>query len=137
MHHLLIVLALVSFTLPPAAKTLAVVVTVFGVLQAIKRNAWANQYLVSGWKAVAFNVIFTAFGTWAVLPANDLYDPAVITNTLLQALLSAMASAGIHGTVQALGTPTVVATTPPDTTLQNVPAHLEPNDPDAIAVEKK
>jgi hypothetical protein len=125
------VLVVVIASIPPAAKTLAVIGSVYGLLQAAKKIPVLTQY-ITGWVAIALNVLLSACGLLVAVPADQLYT----TNTLLLLLTTGMGAAGIHGTVQNLSPPTVLATVPPSTKVVDVPATLVPDDPGAVAVKK-
>jgi hypothetical protein len=121
------VIAITLASIPPAAKTLAVIVAVYGVLQAVKKIPGINP---TGWVAVLFNLLLTACGLLVVIPADQLYT----TGTLIALLTSAASAAGIHGTVKSLSAPTVLATIPPSTAVHEVPATLVPDNPAAVPI---
>jgi hypothetical protein len=122
----------IAWSIPPAAKTLAVIVAVYGLLQAAKKVPALTGY-IKGWVAIALNVALSACGLLVTVPADQLYSPT----TLLLLLTTGMSAAGIHGTVSALSEPTVLATVPPSTKVVDVPATLEPIDPAAVPVKPK
>jgi hypothetical protein len=135
MHTLALILTAVTLTIPPAAKTLAVVVAVYGVLQGLKKIPALTAFL-TGWKAVAFNVVFSVVGQLAVIPAGQLYTTDTL-NSIIQTIIMVLSAAGIHGTVRSFSAPTMQATTPPDTKVKEVPAELVPKDPADIPVKKE
>ena len=122
----------VTLSVPPAAKVLAVIGAVYGILQTAKKIPAFTKYL-TGWVAVAVNVALSAGGLVLAIPADQLYT----TNTLLALISTALGAAGIHGTVSAMTPPTVLATVPPSTEVKAVPAALVPTDPAAVPVENK
>lgn len=87
-------LAVIAFSIPPAAKVIAIAATVYAILQAVKK---AIPQL-NGWYSVALNVVLSAIGVVVAVPADQLYTVATLT-TLITAVAAA---AGIHGTVQNL-----------------------------------
>ena len=91
---LMCTILLFAITIPPAAKVLAVAVLVYAVMQAAKQSPWLSPYL-TGWLAVAINVILTILGVVTVTPADQLYTMA----TLQAVLITVLSAAGIHGTV--------------------------------------
>ena len=93
-----------AINLPPAAATLAVIVTVYGVLQGLKKIPALWPY-ITGWKAIALNGLLTAAALLATIPAEQLYT----TNTLLALVTTMAGSAGIHGTVTAMNKPAAPA----------------------------
>jgi hypothetical protein len=128
----LAMLITVALTIPPAAKVLAISGSVYGILLGAKKIPALTQYL-TGWVAVAFNVVLSVIGMVIAIPADQLYTE----NTALTLITAALGAAGVHGTVKSMSKPTVLATTPPDTTVKQVPATLEPVDPNAVPVENK
>ena len=122
-----------AFTIPPAAKTLVVIVAVFTILQAMKLSPWLNQYVVTGWKAVGLNVLLTIGGLLVTVPAANLYT----LNTFVLVITSVLGSAGLHGTQKAFSDPTVLATIPPSKEPLDMAAHLEPDNPKAVPVKDK
>lgn len=125
-------LILLAITIPPAAKVLAVMGAVYGFIALLKKSPAVTPYL-TGMVAVILNVVVTVLGLLIALPANQLYT----MNTLLLIITTVLGSAGIHGTVKAFSPPQVLATIPPDTKPQEVPATLVPNDPKAQVVESE
>jgi hypothetical protein len=87
----------ITLTVPPAAKILTIAVIVYGVLQTLKQSPLIGPY-ISGWVAIALNVILNALGAMVAIPSDQLYT----TNSLLTILTAALGSAGIHGTVSTL-----------------------------------
>jgi hypothetical protein len=83
-----------SFTehIPPAARTLAIAGSVYGILRAAKTNDWVIQY-INGWIAVAFNLMLTILGIVILVPSDQLYT----TNTLVTVITGVLTSSGIHG----------------------------------------
>ena len=124
---LLAVLILVAFTIPPAAKVLAVIAAVYPIVQGLKKVPAFTAFL-TGWKAVALNVLLTVCGLLIAVPADQLYT----TNTAILLLTTILGSAGVHGTVVSMSAPQVLATIPPDPQVREVPATIEPVDPKAI-----
>ena len=123
-------LLMAALSIPPAAKTIAVIASVYGLLQGIKKIPGLTAF-ITGWKAIALNVALSACGLLITIPADQLYT----TNTLLLLLTTGAGAAGVHGTVSALSAPTVLATTPPSTIVKEVPAVLVPTNPSAVPVE--
>lgn len=125
-----------SLTVPPAAKTLAVVAVVYGVLQLLKKVPVLTQY-ITGWWAIALNIVLSVCGLLVTIPPSQLYSTNTL-NSIFTAVLAILSSAGIHGTVKSLKSlqaPQVLATVPPDPNPKEVPATLVPNDPNAIPKE--
>jgi hypothetical protein len=127
---LLFALPLLLLSLPPAAKVLAVMGSVYGLLFGLKKIPALTPYL-TGTVAIALNVVTTVLGLLLALPAEQLYT----SNTLVLIVTTVLGSAGIHGTVKAMSPPQVLATHPPDPTVKEVPATLVPIDPAAVAVD--
>lgn len=94
-HQALLALAL---TLPPAARTVTVVAFVYTVLQLLKRQAWAVNWLY-GWRSIAFNVLLSVAGLVATVPATQLYT----WPTAQTLVLTALGAAGVHGTIKTMG----------------------------------
>ena len=82
---------------PPAAKTLSVMVAVYSIMTAAKKNDWICTH-VNGWKAVAFNLLFTTIGLLIVVPEGSLYS----VNTLTLLVVGLLGSSGIHGMVKSI-----------------------------------
>jgi hypothetical protein len=80
--------------LPPAATMLVIVAGVYGVILAAKNSPWLGP-LITGWWAVALNVVLTVLALIAALPANQLYT----WNGLAIVLVGVLGSSGIHGMV--------------------------------------
>jgi hypothetical protein len=100
MHFFAMLLLLsVALTVPPAAKVLAIVGTIYAVIQALKRVPALTPYL-KGWVAIALNVALSIGGLLVTVPASQLYT----TDTLITLLTTALGAAGIHGTVKSLTT---------------------------------
>ena len=110
---MLLIMMTVAFTIPPAAKMLAIIGSVYELLQGAKKIPALTKYL-TGWVAIAGNVALTACGLLIVIPPDQLYT----TNTLLLLVTTVMGAAGIHGTVSALSSTTVLATVPPSTAVK-------------------
>ena len=127
---LLVYFTAVTFAIPPAAKTLAVIGAVYGILQGAKKIPALTQYL-TGWVAVAFNVALTSGGLLVAIPPDQLYT----TNTLMLLVTTILAAAGVHGTVKSFSQPKVLASFPPDPQVKEVPAKLEPLDPNAVVTK--
>lgn len=123
----------IVLTIPPAVKTLAVIVAVYGVLQGLKKIPVLTQFL-TGWKAVAFNVVFSVLGQLAVIPADQLYTQNTL-NIIVGVLTTVLSAAGLHGTIRSMSGPTVLATVPSGPVVKEVPATLVPSDPQAVAVK--
>jgi putative copper export protein len=121
---------LVALTIPPAAKALAVIGAVYGLIQGAKKIPAVTPYL-TGWVAVAVNVILTACGLLLTIPPDQLYT----TNTALLLLTTILGAAGVHGTVASFTPPQILASVPPSTQVKEVPATLVPDDPKAVPAE--
>lgn len=122
----------VTASVPPAAKVLAIVGSVYGILQGLKKIPALTQYL-TGWLAVAVNVALTVCGLLVAIPADQLYT----ANTALLLVTAILGSAGVHGTVKSMSSPTVLATIPPSSAVKEVPATLIPDNPAAVPVDPK
>ena len=122
----------VLLTIPPAAKVLGVATSVYLALQAAKKIPGLTKYL-TGWVAIAVNVLMTATGLLLTIPADQLYTE----NTAMLLITTILGAAGIHGTVSKMSEPTVLATIPPSTQVKEVPATLVPDNPAAVAVDPK
>lgn len=135
MHLAVLIFATITIAIPPAAKVLAIVGAVYGILQGLKKVPAFTAFL-TGWKAIAFNVALTILGLLVVLPADQLYTVNTL-NAILTTIITALAAAGIHGTTVALRSkPQMLATIPPDPQVKEVPATLVPDDPNAVPLEK-
>ena len=121
----------INVSVPPAAKVLAVIGAVYGIIQAAKKIPAFTKYL-TGWVAIAVNVLLSAGGLLIAIPADQLYT----ANTLLALISTALGAAGIHGTVSAMSPPTILATVPPSTQVKEVAATLVPDNPAAVPAEK-
>lgn len=88
-----------SFTdsLPPAARTLAVAGSVYGIMRAAKTNDWVCQY-INGWIAVGFNLVLTILGLLVAVPTDQLYS----ANTFVSVAIGVLSSSGIHGMSKAI-----------------------------------
>lgn len=124
------IIIFLAVTIPPAAKVLAIVGSVYGILQGLKQVPKFTKNL-TGWIAVAVNVLLTAGGLLIAIPADQLYT----TNTLVLLITTILGSAGVHGTVKSMSPPTVLATIPPSTQAKEVPATLVPDNPAAVPVD--
>jgi hypothetical protein len=82
---------------PPAARTLAIAGSVYGIMFAAKKNDWVCQY-INGWLAVGFNFILTVLGLLVVVPAEQLYT----LNTFTAIVVGVLSSSGIHGMSKAI-----------------------------------
>ena len=122
----------ISVSIPPAAKVVAIAVIVYPLVQGLKKVSFLAPYL-TGWKSMVLNFILGAIGVIVTVAPDQLYTLA----TLYQILDATGIAAGIHGTVKSLTPPTVLAETPPDGKVKEVPATLVPNDPAAIPVDPK
>lgn len=109
MHVLM--LFLFAFTIPPAAKVIAVAVIVYGVLQGLKQVPVFNTFLSGKW-ALAFNIAFSVFGVLVSTPVTALYSVNTL-NELFMVIGAALAAAGIHGTTKALVPPATATPVPP------------------------
>jgi hypothetical protein len=96
MHLLLGLFMFAAFAFPPAAKTLSVLVIVYGVIQALKQ-ATVLQPILAGWVAIVVNIVFSSIGVWIAVPADQFWAP----NTFILILTTALGAAGVHGTVSA------------------------------------
>lgn len=76
-----------------ASKVLAIMASVFAILQAAKKAFPA----LSGWYAVAINVAISVIGMLVVIPPDKLFSLETLTTAAL-ALIAALGAAGIHGT---------------------------------------
>lgn len=85
--------------LPPAARTLAVAGSVYGIMFAAKKNNWVCQY-INGWLAVTFNFVLTVLGLIVVVPAEQLYT----LNTFTAVVVGVLSSSGIHGMSKSIPT---------------------------------
>src|SRR6267154_204510 len=103
MHVIMIIIFAIA--LPPAAKTLIVIGSVYAIMFAAKQNASIAKYL-TGWAAVVVNVILTALGLLMAIPADQLYT----LNTFTSVVIGVLGSSGIHGMVNAI--PATKATQP-------------------------
>jgi hypothetical protein len=115
---------------PPAGRMALVITTVYAVMQGLKKIPVFTSFL-NGWKAVVFNIVFTAAGLLATVPADQIYT----VNTLLLLLVTGAGAAGVHGTVKSLSAPTVLVIIPPSSQVVSTPATLVPDDPAAIPVQ--
>lgn len=79
-------------SVPPAARSLAVIVAVYTIMLAAKQNTWVANH-VKGWYGVAFNTLLTILGVLVVVPADQLYS----INTIVAVAVSVLGSSGIHG----------------------------------------
>jgi hypothetical protein len=113
---------------PEAAKVLAVIAAVYPLIQGLKRVPKFTAF-ITGWKAIALNVVLTACGLLVAVPADHLYT----ANTAILLLTTILGSAGIHGTVSAMSAPQVLAITPPGTQVHEVAATLEPVNPKDVS----
>jgi hypothetical protein len=94
LHYYMMVMFVGSFTqsVPPAARSLAVLVAVYAIITAAKLSPWLSQY-ITGWGAVAVNVILTILGLIVAIPADQLYS----WNSFVSVVVSVLGSSGIHG----------------------------------------
>lgn len=81
-----------AFNASTAGKVLAVAGVVYAVLQALKQAFPA----ISGWWAVALNIVFSSVGVLIAVPTDQVFSVA----TLTAVLTAAIAAAGVHGTVK-------------------------------------
>jgi hypothetical protein len=121
------ILIFAVISVPPAIKVIAVSVSVYAALQGLKNVPVFTQYL-TGWWAILFNFVLSAVGLIVTLTPQELYTQTTL-NLVIGLLMTSLAAAGIHGTVKSQQPPTVLATTPPDGKVKEVPATLVPNDP--------
>lgn len=131
MLFLAILLVAIALTIPPAAKVLAVIGSVYGIIALLKKAPALTPYL-TGKVAFVVNIVFTLLGLLIAIPADQLYT----TNTLILVITTVLGSAGIHGTVKSFSPPEMLASTPPDPTVKEVPAVIVPKDPTAVPAEK-
>jgi hypothetical protein len=134
--HIHLASLLLSVPLPPAAKTLAVVTLIYGLVQGIKKIPVLTPY-ITGWVAVALNLVLQVCGFFVTIPADQLYTSNTLTLIINGLVLPYLASAGIHGTIKSFSQPQVLAQTPPDGKVREVDATLVPNDPENVAVAAK
>ena len=97
LHLAMFMFFTVLASIPPAAKVLAVAVVVYGIIQAVKLSPLVGPK-ISGWVALALNIVLNGLGALVVIPADQLYTG----NTLILVVTAALGSAGIHGTVSKL-----------------------------------
>jgi len=112
MHVLM--LFLFAFTIPPAAKVIAVAVVVYGVLQGLKKAPVFSTFLSGTW-ALVFNIAFSVLGVLVVAAPGTLYSVDTL-NDIFMVIGTALAAAGIHGTTKTLAPAApapVVPATPP------------------------
>lgn len=95
------VLFLIAFSIPPAATTLAIIAAIYALIQALKKIPALTPY-IKGWVAVALNIALSAGSLLVAVPASQLYTQT----TLIALITTALAAAGIHGTVQNLSAAT-------------------------------
>lgn len=76
------------------ARIIAISTAVYAFLQGVKQFI----PLLSGWWAIAVNVIFSAAALFVVTPADQIFTPA----TLASLVVAVLGAAGIHGTVSKL-----------------------------------
>lgn len=101
MHLLMIVLFVSLMALPPAAKALAVLGFVYGILQIAKQSTVLAPY-ITGWKALALNAVLSLAGLLVAIPPAQLYDLTTLGTTITTWLGIVLGAAGIHGTVSKL-----------------------------------
>jgi len=90
----------VVLAIPPAAKVLAIVAVVYPLIQGLKRVPALTPHL-SGWVAIALNVLLSGLGVLVTVPAAQLYS----TDTLAALVTVSLAAAGVHGTVKGFTNP--------------------------------
>src|ERR1700761_835505 len=90
-----------AINVPPAAKTLAVLVFVYGILQVLKMSTVLAPY-ITGWKAFALNALLSLGGMLVVIPADQLYSWSTLGTTITEWLTVVLGAAGIHGTTSKL-----------------------------------
>src|SRR3954468_16413947 len=90
-------LALAALDGTMAAKVIAIAVIIYPILQGVKKAIPS----LSGWYAVALNVVLALGGVIVAVPANQLFS----VGTLLMFITAATAAAGIHGTIKSLTAP--------------------------------
>jgi hypothetical protein len=82
--------------IPPAGQVIAIGGVVFAVLQAAKKSPLIGQY-ITGWVAVALNIVLSGLGVVIAVPATSLYTLGTL-QTVLVTILAGSSAAGIHGT---------------------------------------
>ena len=130
MTAVMMFLVAVALTIPPAAKVLAIAALVYSVVQGLKKIPALTAYL-TGWVAIALNVILSATGLLIAIPASDLYT----MNTLMALITACLTAAGVHGTVSSMSQPQMLVVSPPDTQVHEAPAVLEPRNPEDKAAK--
>ena len=100
-----------------ASKVLAIMASVFAILQAAKKAFPA----LSGWYAVAINVAISVIGMLVVIPPDKLFSLETLTTAAL-ALIAALGAAGIHGTYTNVINPAEPVVVPSMTTQVSAPA---------------
>ncbi len=95
--HLTLMFLFFLDAVPPAAKVLADAVIVYGLIEIVKRSPLIGPR-ITGWVAVALNIVLNALGALVTIPADQLYTG----NSLLLILTASLGSSGIHGTVNKL-----------------------------------
>ncbi len=90
-----------AFTIPPAAKTIAVLVFVYGIVQILKQAPVLKPY-IKGWIAIALNALFSLLGLLVVIPPDQLYSWSTIASTITTWLGIVLGAAGVHGTVSSM-----------------------------------
>lgn len=101
MIHAICLLTFSISSLPPAAKALAVLGFVYGVIQILKQSTVLAPY-ITGWKATALNAVLSLLGLFVVIPPDQLYNLGTLGTTLTTWLGIVLGAAGIHGTVSKL-----------------------------------
>lgn len=89
-----------TLVVPPAAKVIAVVVVIYGVIQGLKQIPGLKPYL-TGWTAITLNIVLSVLALFVgptAIPADQLYT----VNTLMTVLSVGLGAAGIHGTVSTM-----------------------------------
>lgn len=89
------IIAAIVLNAATAGKVLGIMASVYAILQLLKKLFPA----ISGWVAVALNIVLSVIGTVVLVPADQFFS----LQTLLTAITAAAGAAGVHGTVQNLG----------------------------------
>lgn len=104
-----------AVSVPPAARSLAVLAAVYAIITAAKLSPWLAQY-ITGWGGVVVNTVLTVIGLIVVIPADQLYS----WNSLVSVIVSVLGSSGIHGMVKNI--PAAPPATPPATGIASAPS---------------
>jgi hypothetical protein len=136
----MILLVAVTLQIPPAAKVVAAFILIYALMFGLKKIPALVPYL-QGWLAIVVNIVL-AVASLFVPPSgiqpSQLYTMSTgmaVINAILTAITTSAAAAGIHGTIKSMSQPTVLATVPPSTQVQEVPATLVPDNPKAVPTD--